>query len=152
MDKPEWAAAMKEFPDGRVWTLARDRYRRLRPDRGERWDQAELAVFKKLEPFGFRDAFRHLHGPEVPELSWEWQRWGGGYRLDHLIVSNEVTVSEMAYLHQGHSTYPMRLGHEWAGVVATVGEDVDEAWIGRRVTGDTMIGDGTCRRCRLPAR
>ena len=57
-------------------------------------------MFKKLEPFGFRAAFRHLHGPEVPELSWEWQRWGGGYRLDHLIVSNEVTVSEMAYLHQ----------------------------------------------------
>jgi exodeoxyribonuclease-3 len=89
----------KEFPDGRIWTFARDRYGRLRPDRGERWDRAELALIKKLEPFGFHDAFRHLHGPEVRELSWEWRRWGGGYRLDHLIVSNEITVREASYLH-----------------------------------------------------
>ncbi len=60
----------------------------------------------------------------------------------------EFFTGEMAYLHEGHSTYPMRLGHEWAGVVAAVGADVDPGWVGRRVTGDTMIGDGTCRRCR----
>jgi threonine dehydrogenase-like Zn-dependent dehydrogenase len=60
----------------------------------------------------------------------------------------EFFTGEMAYLHEGHSTYPMRLGHEWAGVVSDVGKDVDPAWVGRRVTGDTMIGDGTCRRCR----
>jgi threonine dehydrogenase-like Zn-dependent dehydrogenase len=41
----------------------------------------------------------------------------------------------------------MRLGHEWAGRVAAVGDGVDPAWIGRRVMGDTMLGDGTCRRC-----
>jgi threonine dehydrogenase-like Zn-dependent dehydrogenase len=60
----------------------------------------------------------------------------------------EFFTGEMAYLHEGHSTYPMRLGHEWAGVVTAVGADVDTEWIGRRVTGDTMIGEGTCRRCR----
>ncbi len=60
----------------------------------------------------------------------------------------EFYSGEMAYLHQGHSHYPMRLGHEWCGVVASVGEGVDPAWIGKRVMGDTMIGDGTCRRCR----
>ncbi|GAA0241350.1 alcohol dehydrogenase catalytic domain-containing protein [Cryptosporangium japonicum] len=60
----------------------------------------------------------------------------------------EFFTGEMAYLHQGHSSYPMRLGHEWAGLVAEVGDGVDRAWIGRRVMGDTMIGDGTCRRCR----
>ncbi|MBV8216838.1 MAG: endonuclease/exonuclease/phosphatase family protein [Solirubrobacterales bacterium] len=90
----------KELPDGRVWTFARDRYGRLRPDRGERWDRAELALIKDLEPSGFRDAFRHLHGLEVREVSWEWQRWGGGYRLDHLVVSAEITVSEVSYLHR----------------------------------------------------
>ena len=36
----------KEFQDGRVWTFAPDRYGKLRPDRGERWDQAELALIK----------------------------------------------------------------------------------------------------------
>ena len=42
----------------------------------------------------------------------------------------------------------MRLGHEWAGTVTAVGDGVDPGWVGRRVTGDTMLGDGTCRRCR----
>ncbi|MEU0794486.1 alcohol dehydrogenase catalytic domain-containing protein [Amycolatopsis sp. NPDC005961] len=60
----------------------------------------------------------------------------------------EFFTGEMAYLHQGHSAYPMRLGHEWAGTVSAVGDGVDAAWLGRRVMGDTMLGDRTCRRCR----
>ncbi|MET9000795.1 alcohol dehydrogenase catalytic domain-containing protein [Amycolatopsis sp. NPDC004169] len=60
----------------------------------------------------------------------------------------EFFTGAMAYLHQGHSAYPMRLGHEWAGTVTAVGEGVDPAWLGRRVMGDTMLGDRTCRRCR----
>src|SRR6478609_1061029 len=59
----------------------------------------------------------------------------------------EFFTGEMAYLHQGHASYPMRLGHEWCGVVAAVGDDVDEQWLGRRVTGDTMLGCGHCARC-----
>lgn len=89
----------REHPDGRVWTFARTRHGKLRPERGERWDQAELALIKGLEPFGFRDAFRAVHGYERRELSWQWQQWGGGYRLDHLIASAEVTVSRIEYLH-----------------------------------------------------
>jgi exodeoxyribonuclease-3 len=89
----------REHPDGRVWTFARTSHGKLRPERGQRWDQAELALIKGLEPFGFKDAFRTLHGYERRELSWQWQRWGGGYRLDHLIVSSEVDVPEVTYLH-----------------------------------------------------
>lgn len=59
----------------------------------------------------------------------------------------EFFTGAMAYLHQGHSTYPMRPGHEWAGRVASVGDGVDAGWIGRRVMGDTMLGCGGCRRC-----
>ncbi|OQO95111.1 alcohol dehydrogenase [Saccharomonospora piscinae] len=59
----------------------------------------------------------------------------------------EFFTGEMAYLHQGHAAYPMRLGHEWAGTVLAVGEGVPATWLGRRVTGDTMLGDGRCRRC-----
>ena len=33
-------------------------------------------------------------------------------------------------------------------VATAVGAGVDPAWVGRRVTGDTMLGDGTCRRRR----
>jgi threonine dehydrogenase-like Zn-dependent dehydrogenase len=60
----------------------------------------------------------------------------------------EFFTSEMAYLQQGQAHYPMRLGHEWCGIVSAVGENVDEAWLGRRVTGDTMLGCGDCHRCR----
>ena len=90
----------REHPDGTVWTFARDRYGRLREDRGERWDTAESALIRGLEPFGFRDAFRSLHGFASKEPTWEWPRWGGGWRLDHLIVSAEVDVSMCRYAHE----------------------------------------------------
>ncbi len=54
----------------------------------------------------------------------------------------EFFTGEMAYLHQGHARFPMRLGHEWAGRSSAVGEGVDPAWVGRRVIGDTMLGCG----------
>jgi threonine dehydrogenase-like Zn-dependent dehydrogenase len=63
----------------------------------------------------------------------------------------EFFTGEMAYLHQGHAHYPIRLGHEWCGTVRAVADDVDPAWLGRRVMGDTMIGCGVCRRCRRGA-
>jgi len=60
----------------------------------------------------------------------------------------EFFTGEMSYLHDGHARYPLRLGHEWCGTVATVGAGVDAGRVGRRVMGDTMLGCGTCRRCR----
>src|SRR5215831_19327135 len=60
----------------------------------------------------------------------------------------EFFTGEMAYLHDGHARFPVRLGHEWAGTVTAAGDGVDPAWVGRRVTGDTMLGCGACRRCR----
>ncbi len=60
----------------------------------------------------------------------------------------EFFTGEMAYLHTGQAAYPMRLGHEWCGRVSAVGTGVDPAWLGRHTTGDTMLGCGTCRRCR----
>jgi threonine dehydrogenase-like Zn-dependent dehydrogenase len=59
----------------------------------------------------------------------------------------EIFTGEMEYLHDGRSSYPLRLGHEWCGTVTEIGPGVDAGWRGRRVTGDTMIGCGHCRRC-----
>ncbi len=59
----------------------------------------------------------------------------------------EFFTGEMAYLHTGEAAYPMRIGHEWCGVVAATGAGVDPSWVGRRVTGDTMLGCGHCARC-----
>lgn len=60
----------------------------------------------------------------------------------------EFYTGEMQYLHDGFAEYPMRIGHEWMGTVSAVGERVDRSWIGRRVTGDTMLGCRRCERCR----
>jgi threonine dehydrogenase-like Zn-dependent dehydrogenase len=60
----------------------------------------------------------------------------------------ELFTGELSYLQTGHASYPLRPGHEWCGRVRELGAGVDAAWLGRRVTGDTMLGDQTCRRCR----
>jgi threonine dehydrogenase-like Zn-dependent dehydrogenase len=59
----------------------------------------------------------------------------------------EFFTGAMTYLHSGEAAYPIRIGHEWAGVVTAVGSEVDDAWLGLRVTGDTMLGCGHCHRC-----
>ncbi|TXK38930.1 zinc-binding dehydrogenase [Nonomuraea sp. C10] len=60
----------------------------------------------------------------------------------------ELFTGHMSYLSTGRSRYPLRPGHEWCGRVTAIGEGVDPAWLGRRVTGDTMLGCGHCARCR----
>lgn len=60
----------------------------------------------------------------------------------------EFFTGEMQYLHDGFAHFPLRLGHEWCGIVSSVGDGVDAKWLGQRVTGDTMLGCGTCHRCR----
>ena len=59
----------------------------------------------------------------------------------------ELYSGEMAYIAQGLTTYPIRLGHEWTGRVIDVGTGVDSKWIGKRITGDTMLGCGECSYC-----
>jgi threonine dehydrogenase-like Zn-dependent dehydrogenase len=60
----------------------------------------------------------------------------------------EIFSGAMSYLHTGQARYPMRIGHEWSGTVSAVGAGVAGSWLGRRVTGDTMLGCGRCARCR----
>jgi 2-desacetyl-2-hydroxyethyl bacteriochlorophyllide A dehydrogenase len=59
----------------------------------------------------------------------------------------ELFTGSMPYLHDGSTSYPVRIGHEWCGRVREVGGDVDPSWAGALVTGDTMIGCGRCDRC-----
>ena len=53
----------------------------------------------------------------------------------------------MAYLRTGEAHYPVRIGHEWCGVVVQAGDTAAASLVGQRVTGDTMLGCGQCRRC-----
>lgn len=59
----------------------------------------------------------------------------------------EFFNGDMAYFQTGEATYPIRLGHEWCGTVTLLGVGVEKRWLGRRVTGDTMLGCRTCKRC-----
>jgi len=59
----------------------------------------------------------------------------------------ELFTRELPYFEQGKSRFPLCPGHEWCGTVSAVGAEADEGWIGTRVTGDTMLGCGRCRRC-----
>lgn len=60
----------------------------------------------------------------------------------------EFFTGDMQYLRDGFAAYPLRLGHEWCGRVSEVAAGVHTDWIGKRVTGDTMLGCGECARCR----
>ena len=60
----------------------------------------------------------------------------------------ELYTGEMAYIDQGFAHFPLRLGHEWTGRVVATGSREDEQWMGRRVTGDTMLGCGHCEYCQ----
>ena len=92
----------RELPDGEVISFARDSRGRLRPERGEPWDAAELGVVPGLREIGYADAFRALHGYERREPSWTWRRiagHGGGWRLDHLFTSGELQPTAALYHH-----------------------------------------------------
>jgi exodeoxyribonuclease III len=92
----------RELPDGEVISFARDSRGRLRPERGREWDEAELGVVPRLRDFGYRDAFRALHGYARREPSWTWRRIAGhdgGWRLDHLFASEELCPASATYHH-----------------------------------------------------
>jgi threonine dehydrogenase-like Zn-dependent dehydrogenase len=59
----------------------------------------------------------------------------------------EFYTGDMAYFALGYAEFPLRLGHEWTGRVSAVGSAADEHWIGKRITGDTMLGCGECEYC-----
>jgi threonine dehydrogenase-like Zn-dependent dehydrogenase len=59
----------------------------------------------------------------------------------------ELFTGQLAYFAQDKIGFPIRPGHEWSGVVSTLGAGVDPGWLGARVTGDTMLGCGHCPRC-----
>jgi 2-desacetyl-2-hydroxyethyl bacteriochlorophyllide A dehydrogenase len=60
----------------------------------------------------------------------------------------EFFTGHMMYLRTGEAHYPVRIGHEWCGVVTRAGDQASAAWLGQRVTGDTMLGCGHCARCQ----
>jgi exodeoxyribonuclease III len=94
----------RETVEGELVTFAQDRYGRLRPERGESWDRAERRMLIGLDEVGMVDAFRTLNGYEPRDVSWTWRRWGGGYRLDHVLASKDLAITACAYIHEWRET------------------------------------------------
>ncbi|TDO50139.1 2-desacetyl-2-hydroxyethyl bacteriochlorophyllide A dehydrogenase [Kribbella sp. VKM Ac-2527] len=59
----------------------------------------------------------------------------------------ELLAGTMGYLTDGGATYPIVPGHEWTGVVDSVGPGVNGFAIGDRVVGECSIGCGVCGVC-----
>jgi exonuclease III len=89
----------RELPDGDVLTFAHDSAGRLRPERGERWNEAERALVHGLRERGWVDAFRSLHGYGERSASWTFAHDRGGWRLDHVLALGLVPRSA-AYAHE----------------------------------------------------
>lgn len=62
-------------------------------------------------------------------------------------TDGEFYSGHMAYLLSGQASYPLRPGHEWSGTVSSTGDGPESSWLGKRVTGDTMLGCQRCERC-----
>lgn len=88
-----------ESREGEIVTFARDRRGRLREERGERHDRAELLLVDELTRHGWRDAFRALHGYSRRDRS-RAMRTGFGYRLDHIMASPGLEPVEADYVHE----------------------------------------------------
>jgi exodeoxyribonuclease III len=88
-----------ESREGEVSSFARTRAGRLRPEFGERHDQAELGIVVGLADHGYRDAFRTLHGYSRRDRSWLYPNGRMGYRLDHILV-RDLEIAACDYRHE----------------------------------------------------
>lgn len=59
----------------------------------------------------------------------------------------EVASGSLEYYRTGAARYPIVPGHEYSGVIAAVGTQVDTLRVGDRVVGECAIGCGECQAC-----
>ncbi len=58
-----------------------------------------------------------------------------------------IYTGDSSFIRSGEITYPCRFGHEWAGVVESVGPDVKDFKPGDRVYADNFVSCGLCPSC-----
>ena len=59
-----------------------------------------------------------------------------------------IYTGECSFVKDGSIKYPVRFGHEWSGVVESVGCDVKNLKPGDRVVSDSGITCGVCEACK----
>lgn len=63
-------------------------------------------------------------------------------------TDQDLFSSKCSFAEDGLVSYPVRLGHEWSGVVEKVGCDVSQFKVGDKVVGDNSIACGVCAACQ----
>ena len=85
----------------RLGTDGHPRVRRIiRGGPAARWDAAERNILRGLGSFGFRDAYRSLHGYRREGVSWILRNRRGEFsrRFDHVLASESLSVQSAEYL------------------------------------------------------
>ncbi len=59
-----------------------------------------------------------------------------------------IYSGESSFVESGLIKYPVRIGHEWSGVVEAVGEDVKNIKSGDRVISESGVSCGKCEACK----
>lgn len=58
-----------------------------------------------------------------------------------------ILSGKISFVKDGRVRFPARIGHEWSGVVDSVGAEVTEFKPGDRVVSDTAVSCGVCENC-----
>jgi len=53
-----------------------------------------------------------------------------------------------SFVREKQADYPMRLGHEWSGIVCATGPSVTKVKVGDHVVGDNYVSCGVCPACQ----
>lgn len=60
-----------------------------------------------------------------------------------------IYSGEFSFVKSGQIQFPMTCGHEWSGIVDSMGSSVTAFQPGDRVVGDTVVSCGICQHCLL---
>lgn len=63
-------------------------------------------------------------------------------------TDNSIYTGESSFIKSGEIVFPCRFGHEWAGIVESVGENVTKFKPGDRVYADNFTTCGKCEACK----
>jgi len=69
------------------------------------------------------------------------------YRNGICATDMEIVSGIASFMHDGTTSYPVRFGHEYSGIVEAVGKDCVNVKVGDKVVGEGVISCGKCENC-----